>query len=45
MSGEVKVETQFQIAPQFQSSELEAAAPQYYFIQTEGPDSQQTEVS
>jgi len=43
MSGEVEVETQFQIPPQYQPSELEAAAPQYYFIQTEGPDSQQTE--
>jgi len=41
MSGEVEVETQYQM-PQYQPSELEAA-PQYYFIQTEGQDAQQTE--
>ena len=43
MAGQVEVETQFQI-PQYQTSQLEAA-PQYYFIQAEGPESEHTEVS
>jgi len=41
MAGQVEVETQFQI-PQYQTSQLEAA-PQYYFIQAEGPESEHTE--
>lgn len=41
MSGQVEVETQFHI-PQYQTTQHEAA-PQYYFIQAEGPDAQQTE--
>ena len=43
MSGQVEVETQFHI-PQYQTTQHEGA-PQYYFIQADGPDSQQTEVS
>ena len=42
MSGQVEVETQFHI-PQYQTNQHEAA-PQYYIIQAEGPDAQQTEV-
>ena len=42
MSGQVEVETQFHI-PQYQTTQHEAA-PQYYIIQAEGPDAQQTEV-
>ena len=42
MSGQVKLETQFEI-PQYQSSQYEA--PQYYYIQADGTDgTQQTEV-
>jgi len=41
MSGQVKLETQFEI-PQYQSSQYEA--PQYYYIQADGTDgTQQTE--